>query len=58
MSFIIAVRNPSNKKILIIEEGDSDSSNIAEFPTEIAASDATVNISICRSWGYQIIEVD
>lgn len=54
MGYLIATRNPRTKKLVIITEGEGD--DVAEFETEEAASDAASNTTICKAWGYELIE--
>jgi hypothetical protein len=55
MSFILVTRNPRNKKLVIVTDGDDNVP--AEFKSEIEASDAASETTICKAWGYDVIEI-
>lgn len=55
MSYIVVTRNPGTKKLIGIT--DFDDGEIAEFETEESASEAAANTTICKAWGYQIVEI-
>jgi hypothetical protein len=55
MSYIIVTRNPRVKKLVIVTDGDDNVP--AEFATEREALDAAGNTTICKAWGYDIIEI-
>lgn len=58
MTFILATRNPHNGKLLIVAEADDSYPDLpAEFETEEKAIEAAANTTICKAWGYQIVEV-
>lgn len=55
MSYILVSRNPVANKLVIVTDGED---NIpAEFESEEEAIDAAHNTTICRAWGYDIVEV-
>lgn len=56
MGYILLTRNPKNDRLIAI--ADDDHGNLAEFGTEIEASDAAHSTTVCKAWGYQIVEVD
>jgi len=59
ISYIIVTRNPTSKKLIVIEDGTvTGSSSIAEFSTEEKAYEVAYFSSICRAWGCEIIPVD
>ena len=59
MSYIILSRNPTNKRLLAIQEFDNTGPTaISEYPTEEAAHRDAEHIGMCRAWGYQIIKVE
>jgi hypothetical protein len=53
--FLVATRNPSTRKILILadEEGDP-----AEFNTEDDALATAGENACCRAWGSDVVLVD
>ncbi len=53
-TFIIAARNPTTNKLLIIADGDSD--DPAEYATEALAHRDAENIPCCQAWGYHVLE--
>jgi hypothetical protein len=53
-TFIIATRNPRTHRLVVI---NNDDENVAEFSCESAAIHAAENTTICKAWGYEIIEV-
>jgi hypothetical protein len=54
MSFIIAFRNPGNKKLdVLLDEND----RILEYPTEEEADAIAEKIPACVAWGYSLLEV-
>lgn len=55
MSYIIVTRNPRVKKLVIVTDGDDNVP--AEFKTEREAAEAASNTTICKAWGYDILEV-
>jgi len=56
MECIILYRNPSSGKVGALVKGSDD--NIAVFPDRGAAIACAENNTICRSWPYQIVELD
>lgn len=58
--FIIVVRNPRSKLLIVIEDGGEDDGRraIAMFETEEEAEEAAMETTFCRAWPYQIIKVD
>lgn len=60
MGYVIVSRNPTNKRLIaIVDSGDPDRGDeqIAEFKTEQEALDAAENTTICKAWGYQVVEI-
>lgn len=63
MSYVIACRNPSSKKLFFIMDGEGWSGGregpdeLAEFDTEQAALDTAKRMPCCDAWGYNIVEV-
>lgn len=55
MSYIILSRNPSVGKLVIVTDGDDNVP--AEFKSEEKAIEAAHNTTICKAWGYEIVEV-
>lgn len=55
MSFVILTRNPRTGQLIAIARSDDD--EIAEFKTEREAVDAAAETTLCRAWGYDVIEV-
>ena len=55
MSYIIVSRNPRAKKLVIVTDGDDNVP--AEFKTEGEAIEAAHNTTICKAWGYDVIEI-
>jgi hypothetical protein len=53
MSFVILTRNPRTRQLIAITGEDE----IAEFKTEEEAAEAAANTTICKAWGYDVIEV-
>lgn len=56
MSFIIVTRNPRNKKLVVITDGD-ELDDFAEFGSESDASAVASAIPVCVAWGYDVIEI-
>lgn len=56
MGFVILTRNPSNRKLIAIVDGDED--NVAEFETEEAAIEAAHETTVCKAWGYQVLAIE
>jgi hypothetical protein len=59
MSYVILVRNPKNKKLFAVTDGEDTGSfeYCAEFGTEQEATDAAHDTTICKAWGYEVVEV-
>lgn len=60
MGYVIVSRNPNNKRLIAIVDGadpESLDDRIAEFETEQEAIDAADNTTICKAWGYQVVEI-
>lgn len=55
-SYILLVRNPQTKKLIPITTDDGET--IAEFDSEHSAFDAADNTTVCKVWGYEVVEVD
>jgi hypothetical protein len=55
MSFILTTRNPRSKKLVIISENDDG--DPAEFKTESEALAAAAETTVCKAWGYDVIEI-
>lgn len=53
-SWIILTRNPATKRLIAVVDDDE---RIAEFHTEEAAMDAADNTTVCKAWGYELMEV-
>jgi hypothetical protein len=53
-NYIIATRNPRTKRLVLVVDDDE---NVAEFESEQEAIDAADNTTICKAWGYELIEV-
>lgn len=53
-SYIIATRNPTTKKLLIVVDKADD---VAEFESEDAAFETAQTIAVCRAWGAEILPV-
>ena len=56
VSYVIACRNPSSKKLFFIMDGEGPD-ELAEFDTEQAALDTAKRMLCCDAWGYNIVEV-
>lgn len=55
MSYIILTRNPRSKKLIPVVNDDGQT--VAEFKSEAEALDAASDTTVCRAWGYDVIEV-
>lgn len=55
MGYVIIIRNPSNKKLLAVTEEDGDA--VAEFSSESEANDAAHETTVCRAWGFEVVEI-
>ena len=55
ISYIIATRNPTNKKLIIIENDDGD---VVEFSTEDEAFEASKKTTVCKAWGAEILPLE
>jgi hypothetical protein len=53
--FLVATRNPSTRKILILADEGGDP---AEFNTEDDALAAAGENACCRAWGSDVVLVD
>jgi hypothetical protein len=53
-SYIIAIRNPRTNKLVLVTNDDE---TVCEFESERDAMIAADNTSICKAWGYEVIEV-
>lgn len=59
MGYLIVTRNPRTKQAIAIMDGTSEyDERLAEFDTEEAANEAAANTTVCKAWGYQIVEID
>lgn len=56
MSYVIATRNPTTGKLVLIQEDHLD--NVAEFKTVDDATEAARRVAICRAWAYVILEIE
>jgi hypothetical protein len=56
MGYVLMTRNPKNGRLVAIV--DDDHGNLAEFGTEAEAADAADHTTLCKAWGYEIVEVD
>ena len=56
MGYVLFTRNPATKKLIAIVENDDG--DISEFKTEDEAEAAANDTTVCKAWGYQVIEVD
>lgn len=54
-NYVIVTRNPLTKRLVLVMEDDGD--NVAEFESEQDAMDAADNTTICKAWGYELVEV-
>lgn len=57
MSYIILTRNPSNNKVIVLNDGD-ERETVSEFKTESEANRVAQLTPVCSAWGYQIVEAD
>lgn len=62
MGFLIATRNPHTEKLEIIIGGeivgnDASDEAVAEFDSEDAAHAAAHKLTVCQSWGYEVLKV-
>lgn len=55
MSFILTTRNPRSKKLVVIVENDEG--DPAEFKTMAEAIAAAGDTTLCKAWGYDIVEI-
>lgn len=55
MTYILLSRNPRVNKLVIVTDGEDNLP--AEFESEEEAIDAAHNTTICKAWGYQVVEV-
>lgn len=60
MTYIIVIRNPNNKRLFVISDGDVDGDNppAMEYETHEAAIEGADKVPICRAWEFDIVEVD
>lgn len=64
VSYIIVTRNPTSKRLIVIEDNDMDDMEssgtrcISEFDTEEKALKAAGSIRACCAWGAEIVPVD
>lgn len=54
-NYILATRNPFTKRLVLVTEDDGE--NVAEFESEQEAMDAADNTTICKAWGYELVEI-
>jgi len=58
MSFIIVIRSPVTKKLVVLQHWiTDDDSYIAEYATEDEAFAAAGQTKICQAWGFEIVEL-
>jgi hypothetical protein len=55
VSYIIVMRNPSNRHLLLVQD---DNEKILEFGTENEALETAKKVSACRAWGCEIVPID
>lgn len=55
MSYVILTRNPRTRELIAIVGSDDD--GIAEFRTEKEAAETAAKTTVCKAWGYDVIEV-
>lgn len=55
MSFILATRNPSNDKLVILTEENGDPT---EFKTEDEAEAAAQTLKMFWAWGHMVVEIE
>ena len=55
MSYILVTRNPRGKLVIVT---DGEDNVPAEFVDEEEAVDAASDTTICKAWGYMVVEVD
>ena len=53
-AYILVVRNPMSGRVIVIDDGED---GIAQFASEGEAYAAADNITICKRWGCQVVEV-
>lgn len=56
MGYVIMTRNPGSGRLIAVV--DNDDCDISEFATEKEAVEAASNTTICKAWGYEIVEVN
>ena len=55
INYIIVTRNPSTKRLALVM--DESGEHVAEFESDQDAMDAANNTTICKAWGYEVLEV-
>jgi hypothetical protein len=53
-NYVIAVRNPRSKRLSFIMKDDE---TVAEFESEEDAREAADNTTICKAWGFELVEI-
>jgi uncharacterized protein GlcG (DUF336 family) len=56
MGYIVTTRNPRSGKLVVIVENDEG--DVSEFKTEDEANAAAAETTVCKAWGYQLVEID
>lgn len=56
MGYIVVTRNPRTKTLIVIT--DFDGEEVAEFDHKDRATEAADGTTVCKAWGYQIVEID
>lgn len=54
-NYIIATRNPRTQKLVLVTNDDGET--VAEFESESEAKNAADKTTICKAWGYEVVEV-
>ncbi len=55
VKFIILSRNPRSGKLLAVVDGD-DPAIVAEYDTHSEALEAADNTTMCKAWGFEVVE--
>lgn len=56
MTYILVSRNPRTGKLVIVTDGEDNVP--AEFQDFEDAVDAAGDTTICKAWGYDVVEIE
>lgn len=57
MSYIVLLRNPLSRKLLVLEDATDERCAVMEFSSEVGAHSVAQRNAACKAWGYEVINV-